>query len=701
MRSVTGRQAGLVYGLAALVLVGLNGGAALAQNQPPPAEEPIITDTEFEAAVPKVSAEDDPELGRNLETIEEFERKLAPPADASIGPAPAKLDAELATPLPPLETFRAEPAVFAEEAATPDDAEIAYRVSVNGLSEVAAANESDLLGDFQRLSLLRNKGKARNTTQISSRAGEDVLLLKKLLAAGGWFDAQVRTRIDRPDDKGPLVVEVDVTPGKRFVFADITVTAEPTLPPDLIRGNLALAPGDPVIAAEVLAAEAKVALALPENGYPFAQLGDRDVLLDQDTGEAAYTLPVTVGPRGSYGVIRSQGKEAFGADHVATLARFKAGQLYDSRKVDDLRQALIATSLFRAIAVEPVRTGQAGPDGTEQVDLLVKQEAGPPRVIAATAGYGNGEGFRIEASWTHRNLFRPEGALIVSGIAGTQEQGAGVTFRRSNAGQRDRTFELASELHHANTDAYSAYTGRLAAKVSYDSTPIWQKRLTYAYGAQLIGTDESGFDPGLGARTRRTYAIAGLTGQVGWDVTDSLLDPTKGFRLTALVEPEGALRGGFTPYVRARLDGSAYYQVAENIILAGRVRVASIQGAELDRLAPSRRLYAGGGGSVRGFAYQQLGPRDINNDPTGGRSLNEAAFEARYRFGDYGVVGFVDVGQAYAKSLPDFSDLRVGVGLGARIYTNFGPMRLDIATPLRRRPGESRINVYVSIGQAF
>ncbi|NBW75472.1 MAG: hypothetical protein EBR34_06680 [Sphingomonadaceae bacterium] len=701
MHKVTGKQGGVVRILAALALAGLHTAPLCAQSQPPPSEEPIITDQEFEAAVPPVTAEDDPELGRSLESIDEFERKLTPQGEAAPAPSPVGQDAELATPLPPLETFRAEPVVFSGAAVAPQDAEIVYRVDLNGLGEVVAASERDLLGEFFRLSLLRTKGKARNTTQISSRAGEDVLLLKKLLAADGWFDAQVRTRIDRPADQGPLVVALDVMPGKRFAFSTISVTAAPTLPPDLISRNLELATGQPVIAERVLAAEAKVALALPENGYPFAELGTRDVLLDQDTGAAAYTLPVTVGPRGTYGAIRSEGNEAFGADHVQTLARFKAGELYDSRMVDDLRQALIATGLFRAIAVEPTRTGEAGPGGTEQVDLVVKQEAGPPRVIAATAGYGTGEGFRVEASWTHRNLFQPEGALIVSGLVGTLEQSAGVTFRRSNAGRRDRTFELASELHHASTEAYSAYTGRLAARISYDSTPIWQKRLTYAYGAQLIGTDESVFDPRLRIRQRRTYAIAGLTGQVGWDMTDSLLDPTRGFRLTALVEPEGALRGGFTPYARVRLDGSAYYRVAENIVLAGRVRAATIQGAELDRIAPSRRIYAGGGGSVRGFAYQQLGPRDINNDPTGGRSLNEAAFEVRYRFGDYGVVGFVDVGQSYAKALPDFSDLRVGVGLGARIYTNFGPMRLDVATPLRRRPGESRINVYVSIGQAF
>jgi len=699
MRKVTGRQARAIGMIVALACAAA-GTAAAAQTPPPPkAEEPIISDEEFEAAVPDVSAQDDPELGRGLESIEEFESKLAPPpADAT---APASKEAELVAPLPPLETFKAEPAVFAEAAVDQDEPEVDYRVTVTGLGEVAEADGPSLVDEFNRLSVLRRKGEARNTAQISSRASEDVLLLKRLLAAGGWFDAQVRPRIDRPDDQGPLAVTLDVAPGKRFTLSSITITAGPTLPPDLIQSNLALLPGAPVIAEKVLAAEAKVALALPENGYPFAEVGARDILLDPDTGTADYTLPVSVGPRGTFGTIRSEGAEAFAADHVQTLARFQSGQLYDSRQVDDLRQALIATGLFRAIAVEPRRTGTPGPDGTERVDLVVRQEAGPPRVIAATAGYGTGEGFRVEASWTHRNLFRPEGALIVKGLAGTQEQGGGVIFRRANAGRRDRTFELAGELNHASTDAYSAYTGRLAARVSYDSTPIWQKRLTYAYGAQLIGTSESLFDPRRIARVRRGYAIAGLTGQLGWDMTDSLLDPTRGFRLTALVEPEGALRGSFTPYARLRLDGSGYYQVAESIVLAGRVRAASIQGAELDRIAPSRRLYAGGGGSVRGFGFQQLGPRDINNDPTGARSLNEAALEVRYRFGDYGVVGFVDVGQAYASALPNFSDLRVGVGLGARIYTNFGPMRLDVATPLRRRPNESRINVYVSIGQAF
>ena len=195
--------------------------------------------------------------------------------------------------------------------------------------------------------------------------------------------------------------------------------------------------------------------------------------------------------------------------------------------------------------------------------------------------------------------------------------------------------------------------------------------------------------------------MAGVNGQLGFDQTDSLLDPTKGFRLTALVQPEATVKGGFNPYIRSRIDGSGYFPVTDSLVLAGRVRLGTIKGAGLFDIAPSRRLYAGGGGSVRGYSYQALGEQAADGKAVGGRSLNEASVEARYRFGNYGIVAFVDAGQAYRQTTPQFNDLRYGVGIGGRFYTNFGPMRLDLATPIDRRPGESRLNIYVSIGQAF
>jgi len=721
----------------------------IAAPTPPPADvtlpevEPIISDDEFDDAIPPISAEDDPELDRPLESIAEFERRQAAEraADASsdgdgppsvdgtpvpaladgdaveaIGDAPIT-DSELAAPLPALENFNVEPVEFAEPEEADAHRTIEYTVQVNGLAGADATTGVDLADLFGDLSALYDgDGKAENGAMVRARLSADAELLQRILASEGYYDAKVETRIDRTprtEDaggdgesrarrrRGPLIAVIDVTPGQRYIFSSIAIDAKPTVPPTLISDNFPLSVGEPIVSERVQGAEAALALKLPEEGYPFAKIGQRDILLDGATGGGDYTLPVDIGPRARFGGFETTGDLAFDADHVEVLSRFRRGELYDSRMVDDLRQALVATGLFSTVAVEPQKTGESAGDDTEYVTMLVTQDAGPPRTIAASAGYGTGEGIRLEGSWTHRNLFPPEGALIVRGVAGTQQQGIGATFRRSNAGRRDRTFELVAEASRNNYNAFEALTGRLAARVSVESTPIWQKKFTYAYGAEVIATSEDDYDLARGVRDRDLYYILGLTGQVGMDRTDSLLDPTKGFRVTALVQPEGSLSGKFTPYARTRLDVSGYYPVTDSIVVAGRVRVGSILGASRERLAPSRRFYAGGGGSVRGFGYQELGPKDPNLDPIGGRSINEAALEARYRFGNFGVVGFVDAGQVYRGSTPTFSDLRFGAGIGARYYTNFGPMRLDVATPIDRRPGEARVSVYVSIGQAF
>jgi translocation and assembly module TamA len=104
---------------------------------------------------------------------------------------------------------------------------------------------------------------------------------------------------------------------------------------------------------------------------------------------------------------------------------------------------------------------------------------------------------------------------------------------------------------------------------------------------------------------------------------------------------------------------------------------------------------------VRGYGYQRLGPFDPNGDPVGGRSINEFSLEARYRFGNFGIVPFIDGGNAYEGIVPKGGDLRYGAGIGGRFYTNFGPMRVDVATPLNPRPGDGKVALYISIGQAF
>ena len=189
---------------------------------------------------------------------------------------------------------------------------------------------------------------------------------------------------------------------------------------------------------------------------------------------------------------------------------------------------------------------------------------------------------------------------------------------------------------------------------------------------------------------------------LSYDGSNDLLDPTRGFRLSGRLSPEISLEGKAFGYARMQVDASAYKSVAKGTVLAGRIRLGTIAGAPRDAIAPSRRFYAGGGASVRGYGYQDIGPRDPNNDPVGGRSLAEFSIEARVKtFGNFGVVPFFDGGNISTGLLPSFGALRYGAGLGVRYYSNFGPIRIDVGTPVNPAPGDPRVAVYVSLGQAF
>lgn len=651
-------------------------------SAPAATDDAIVSDEQFEATMPKVEGD----LNAPLSAL---------PEDA-IAPIAAEAP-EFQAPLPPIATFDVAPLPADSAVADEKTVTIRYTVATEGLDELG------LKGRFRSLSALeKGDGKAANAAMISARAREDEKLALRLMQSLGYYDATAVSTLEQDPAGGPVRVLVSASPGTLYKLGKVEVASTQPMPPGLVMSELALKTGDPIDAERVQGAEANVSVKLPQQGYPFLQLGERDIVLDDETHVGDYTLPVELGPKSSFGgFVVSGEKQVFKADHVQVLSRFKRGELYDSRKIDDLREALIATSLFSSVSVEPEKTGEVAPDGTEYVNLHVRQQAGPARTIAGTLGYSTGEGFRAEGSWTHRNLFPPEGALILTGVLGTQEQGASATFRRSNAGKRDRTVQLTVSASHRDYDAYTAYTGTISGRISRDSTPIWQKKWTWYYGAEIVGSNEDRYNFAINARDRGTWLIAAAPLFLGYDASDNLLNPTRGFRIKGNASPEASVRGGVRPYARLMVEGTAYYPVSDSMVIAGRARAGTIVGVGRDDLPPSRRYYAGGGGSVRGFAYQELGPQSPDGKPVGGRGLAEFALEARYRFGDYGIVPFIDAGQVNQDSAPTLKGLRFGAGIGGRLYTNFGPIRIDVATPIKRRAGEAKVALYISIGQAF
>lgn len=606
-------------------------------------------------------------------------------------------EADLAVPSPVANAPGASP-VAAQTGDAPTERR--YRVAIDGLSGpegIAVESEAAIRSRFKLLSALEEGRGSGNTAQIDRRARQDEALLIQLMRAAGYYDADINTRIE-DENGGRLLVTLLVEPGALYTLSAIDLPGLEQAGDKIehMRDAFALKTGQPADSDKIAAGQAALKAELGREGFVFAKVGDPRLTVDHDEHGVALTVPVEPGFVQRIGRITIEGKRLFSAKHLGRIARFRSGDIYDAAKMEDFRRALIQTSLVSSVTIKPIPTADP-----HVVNVSVKLEPAPPRTISGAIGYGTGEGYRLEASWQHRNLIRPEGAVTFRGVLGTQEQSFGAILRRNNYKARDRVLTGQLLFSHLDETAFEARSVTLAAGLERQTNIIWQKKWTWSYGGEITASKEDDTVKATGAPRRRSYLTGALPSSLSYDGSDDLLNPSRGYRLAARVSPELSLQGSAFGYVKAQIDGSSYLPIGGRTVIAGRVRFGSIIGASAERIAPTRRFYAGGGGSVRGYGYQKIGPIDVNGDPAGGRSLAEFSIEARIRFGDFGVVPFLDGGNLYAARLPTFRNMRFGTGLGVRYYTSFGPIRVDVGTPINRRSGDSRVAVYVSLGQAF
>lgn len=584
-----------------------------------------------------------------------------------------------------------------EEAATFADAgeERRYTVQLTGVDTIADAT---FKLRFDELSALRlGEGKAANLAQINRRIKEDDELLDRLLRAKGYYAARIRGAVAAPPaGSDRLAVSFDITPGPQYLLESIDLTglAETGDKEAQLRAAFPPKVGDPVDADAILAGRDALSAVLAETGFPFAKVDEPEVRIDHEERKGDLDIIVTPGGYRSFGAIRMNDDKLFSAHHVQEIARFDPGDPYKASDVEDLRRAIVATGLVSSVSLTPKEAG----DGTH-VDLAVDVRPAPLRTIAGQLGYGTGEGYRAEVSWQHRNYFPPEGAVTVRGVVGTQEQTASFTYRRNNFHRRDNVLTGLLSVSNIKRDAYDARTITLSGGLERQTNILFQKDWVWRFGAELIASDEA---DAFSGGARRTFLIGAIPLSLTYDGSDDLLNPTKGFRLGGRISPELSFQDKTFGYAKVQVDGSIYQPAGEKVVVAARARFGTILGSTVDQIAPSRRFYAGGGASVRGYGYQAIGPRfGVDNDPVGGKSLAEFSLEARVRFGNFGVVPFVDAGNISTTFLPRFRDLRIGTGLGLRYYSSFGPIRIDVGTPINPQKGDPRVAVYVSLGQAF
>ncbi len=557
---------------------------------------------------------------------------------------------------------------------------------------------------------------ASGNAGLLSKARGDYRRLLAALYAAGYYGPEISIRaagqevsetqvgIEFPQD---VPVVITVAAGPQFLFGATRIANAPSPDPDPradTPASIGFETGKPALSGIINRASALSVERWRRLSYAKAAEADRQVIADHPSDRLDVTLALDPGRAAHYGPTKVIGSQRVDPEFIAFMADLPEGEPFDPDDIDAGQARLNRLGVFNSIRFE--EAGEILPDGS--LPMTVRVQDRKPRTIGFGGTLSTIDGVGVSAYWQHRNLFgRGERLRFDAGVDGLggslnpndYDYNLGVTFTKPG-------------VYTPDTDFISSLIGQ---RVDYDT--YREKSVTASVGVtQLFGDHLTGELYANASRARydddfgvRHFSIFGVLGRGQYDRRDVPLDATRGYYIAAELNPfYEAEYGNFA--IRGTLEGRAYKGFGEDdkFVLAGRALVGSYTGTDIAESPPDLLFFAGGGGSIRGYAYRSIGVETLavpGEDPfvVGGKGLLEVSGEFRYRINpSWGAVAFVDSGIVTENA--NFSgenDLRTGVGLGVRFFTGIGVLRADLATPVNPRPEDSAVALYIGIGQAF
>nr|WP_321361569.1 autotransporter assembly complex family protein [uncultured Hyphomonas sp.] len=518
--------------------------------------------------------------------------------------------------------------------------------------------------------------------------------VEEFLASEGYLAASaVPQRIDQTASKP----RIEITPGKRFRIASVSVDFIGDIDDDtreeINKARKGLLIGGPVHTSSIEQMDASLLNHLKDAGYAFAISNDIDVLASRADATVQVTYKLVPGPRVKLGELVLPDDISTRPPAVRVMRTWKPGEYYTPEKIRTLRTRLRSSNLYDGIGIEISEKPDA--DGTYPVELLLAESK--RRSVGIGASLSTTEGAGIDTYWEKRNITGRGDKVRVQGAVANISRNLTASYELPNIGRYGRTLDTEIGIRQAETDGYDLTGLKTGATLSQP----FNKNFTISAGAYVDLTRTIEYALTRSGPSDPIDQVTFFTPlSATYDTVRNPLDPQRGNRLFLTLEPSVSTGTVNAVYTRYLSNMRTYHSLTDSLVAAARVEAGGFLG---DTDVPADRLFfAGGGGTVRGYAYQSLSPRNADGAYVGGEALFDASLELRWRKSKHwGYAAFVDTGDAAEDFGQVFDDLRSAVGLGVRYYPGFGPIRLDLATPVNPRDGDDPVQVYISIGQAF
>ncbi|HAT88121.1 MAG TPA: outer membrane protein assembly factor [Rhizobiales bacterium] len=495
---------------------------------------------------------------------------------------------------------------------------------------------------------------------------------------------------------GPASISINVDTGPVFSFSQPKAVTMDGAPIALDAYDIRA--GDAARSSLVLEAEEAIVKDYQSRGYPFARIEKRTLEADHKINQLDVSLMLDPGQQARFGRVTVEGAEEVDATFIAQQANIPQGELYSPDQIAKATKRLRTLGVFASVIIRPGETLDA--DGS--VPMIIEVKERKHRTIGAGITAGNLDGVGMEGFWTTRNLFGRAESLRFEGSV-------------SKIGQNSidkLDYHLA--LLFAKPGAFgpsSVFDAKIAADIN-NSDAFEKRAISGEMGVSHQFSEQISGRAGVKVEYSRLKESSGISNsllvstplELSYDSRDNVLDPREGIHLLLKTEPTISNRNK-AKFVKSSVSLSAYQALddAKRFVIAGRVEAGTILGASRADIPKDRLFFAGGGNSIRGYAHQAAGPRGTDGKPSGGRSFTTASLEARVKMTDtIGLAAFVDTGGAFDGTKPGKNgQWFTGVGAGVRYLTPIGPLRADVAIPLKKIKGEPQYGVYLGLGQAF
>jgi translocation and assembly module TamA len=616
--------------------------------------------------------------------------------------------------------------------------------------ELGSTNDGELNATLKATSDLVN---LRTTAPVGpfaliGRARGDLDRLKTVLESSGFYQSYVGITIDGLplDDPGlgeelsakaagsDAQVRVTFSLGPQYHLRKVEIDGQV---PEKAAQALQLNSGAPAIAADVLAAGGRLLQALQDDGFAFAKV-DPPVAHEFPTERVLdVSFHVTTGERVNIGEIRLQGLKDMKDRIIRRRLLVHSGEPYDASQLEAARKDLLALGVFSAVSVtlgKPEESAQSVP-----VTFVFRERK--QHAVALSAAYSSDLGGSTGVNWTKRDISGHADSLTLSASAinlggGTATNGIGYDINGKylipDFGRRDQSLQVSVGALSQSLIAYNQKAVSFGIALSRKLSNLWT--ISAGFGAQqehivqqectsaqqcaveplnLECVLPGALPPDSCLSQSFHYTLLSLPLNVLFNNTglDSpLQDARKGLRATLSIGPTFSVGHPSTQFFVTQFSAAFYFDL-QNLgishdpgrsVIAVRGVAGLAAGASEFSLPPDQRFYAGGSGSIRGYRYQSVGPVFPDGNPVGGTAVQAGSVEYRQRIGtNFGTAVFLDGGQVSRNLNVLNSTIRFGTGAGVRYYTPIGPIRLDFAIPVNKRPGDDRFEVYIGLGQAF